>query len=153
MNDSGLKTLLESCLYHFSYLVQESCHSVVFPSTKKNKKIKERERERDPRKTHHSPAAKTHKINTHRCGTQQPLATNRRKAQHLTSLTSRHNPKPNTSPSNTADAKSPRRAATTPPCLMPPLSPHLHAATRHRSPMLAEDPYRRDCLCLQFNLF
>ena len=62
----------------FFYLVQESFHSVVFPSTKKKKKKKER----DPRKTHHSPAAKTHKINTHR-----------HKAQHLTSFTSRQKPK------------------------------------------------------------
>ena len=57
----------------FFYLVQESCHSVVFPITKKKG---------DPRKTHHSPAAKTHKINTHH-----------HKAQHLTSFTSRQKPK------------------------------------------------------------
>ena len=47
----------------------------------------------DPRKTHHSPTAKTHKINTHRRGTQQPPAVAKpntsphspaAKTQHLT---------------------------------------------------------------------
>ena len=126
----------ESCLCHFFYLVQESCHSVVFPSRKKKKK-------KDPCKTHHSLAAKTYKINTHRCGTQQPPTA----------------AKPNTLPHSpvaktqnlTLDhcqCQSPRRANATPPCLVPPLSPRLRAATRSQSPTPAEDPHRRDYLCL-----
>ena len=110
-------------------------------------------KKRDPRKTHHSQAAKTHKINTHRHGTQQPPAASHCKAQHLTSLTSRQNPKPQHLTLDHHRCQSPRRAAATPPCLMPPLSPRLHAATRRRSPTPAKDLHRRDCLYLQFNFF
>ena len=83
-----------------------------------------------PRKLPFScPTTKTHKINTHRRGTQQPPATSRCKAQHLTSLTSRQNPKPNSSPSTTADAKARDE--------QPPL---LHASCRHCLPVFALPP-------------
>ena len=70
-------------------------------------------------------------------------------------------PKPNTSPSTTAAedvdhrrCQSLRRAAATPPCLVPPLSPpRLHTTTRRRSPTPAKDPHRRDSLYFQFNFY
>ena len=59
----------------------------------------------------------------------QLSATSRCKAQHLTSLTSRQNPKPNSSPSTTADAKARDE--------QPPL---LHASCRHCLPVFALPP-------------
>ena len=110
-------------------------------------------KKKDPRKTHHSPAAKTHKINTHRHGTQQPPAASHCKAQHLTSLTSRQNPKPQHLTLDHRRCQSLRGATATPPCLVLPLSPRLRTATRRRSPTPAEDPHCKHCLYLQFNIF
>ena len=74
----------ESCLCHFSTWSKKVVIQLCFPLPKKKG---------DPRKTHHSPAANTHKINTHRHGTQQPPAAAKpntsphspaTKTQHLT---------------------------------------------------------------------
>ena len=83
-------------------------------------------KKKDPHKTHHSPAAKTHKINTHRCGTQPPATA-----------------KPNTSPhSLAATTQNPTPHPRTP--LMPKARdeqpPLLHASCRRCLPIFTPPP-------------
>ena len=111
----------ESCLCHFFYLVQESFHSVVFPSTKKKKETHARPITHKPPKPIKSTPTAT-EPNNH-----QPQATAKPN-------TSPHSPaaktqNPNTSPSTTTDAKARDE--------QPPL---LHASCRRCLPVFTPPP-------------
>ena len=111
----------ESCLCHFFYLVQESFHSVVFPSTKKKKETHARPITHKPPKPIKSTPTATDPNN------HQPQATAKPN-------TSPHSPaaktqNPNTSPSTTTDAKARDE--------QPPL---LHASCRRCLPVFTPPP-------------